>query len=397
MTGSHEMNHRNLLSVLACSLIAMGLFAYLIAPASILPILDAEFGIDGATSGFSISIVYLGWLLFQLPSGYLIDRVPVQSLLLASTALFGVAVLAGTLRVSYPFFLLTRFVAGITGGILFTACAQIVGQVVPPKYQGTAVTVFTASGPSGFVLGQLGSPLIAERFGWAVVFPAHAMITLAGYLLFRRVQDEHSYTTTSISLGGFARTLSDRSVLLVSIAALCTNSMYLFLNSWVPTFAAEELSLSLAGAGGTAALISFMGIIARPSGGWLSDRLGSRRRPVIIASFLLSMPLFVVLTRRVDPAMFAVLLLSLGFSLQLGGGLYFIYIQEVVPTRVTGTSLSVVTSFAVGGALVAPIVGGWIVDAISWYAAFGFNIVLGITGIVVILAIPETTNAIDNH
>jgi predicted MFS family arabinose efflux permease len=387
------MNHRNVLSVLACSLISIGFFAYLIAPASIFPLLNAEFGIDGATSGLSISAVYFGWLVFQLPSGYLIDRVSVPSLLLGSTAVFGLAVLAGTIRVSYPFFLLVRFVAGITGGILFTACAQIVGQVVPPRYQGTAVTVFTASGPLGFVLGQLGSPLIAERFGWAVVFPTHALVTLAGYLLFRRVQDDHSYTTTSISLGGFVRTLSDRSVLLVSTAALCTNSMNLFLNSWVPTFATEELSLSLAGAGGTAALISFMGVIARPGGGWLSDRIGSRRRPIIIASFLLSMPLFVVLTQRVDPMLFAFLLISLGFSLQLGGGLYFVYIQEVVPSHVTGTSLAVVTSFSVGGALVAPIVGGWIVDAISWYVAFGFNIALGIAGIVVILSTPEATNA----
>ncbi|MBZ6496787.1 MFS transporter [Natrinema longum] len=387
------MNRKAVRSVLACSLISAGFFSYLISPASILPLLLSEFDISRTDAGLSISVVYLGWLVFQLPTGYLIDRVDVRSLMFASVVVFVAAVFVGTALTGYQSFLAVRFVAGITGGVLFTASAQIVGQVVQPRYQGTAVTAFTASGPVGFVLGQLGSPLIAERFGWQVVFPVYALITLLGYLLFRRIQQEQSYDAESISLRGFAETLSNPAVLLISLAALCTNSMYLFLNTWIPTFAAEVHALSLAGAGGIAALIPFMGIVARPGGGWLSDRLGTRRRPVIVASFLLSVPVIAVLTQTVTQSVFALFLLSVGFSLQLAEGLYFIYIQEIVPSNVTGTSLAVATSFAIGGALVAPIVGGWLINAISWYAAFAFNILLGLVGIVAILLSPESVDS----
>lgn len=387
------MNRKAVLSVLACSLMSAGFFSYLISPASILPFLLSEFGISRTNAGLSISVVYLGWLVFQLPTGYLIDRVDVRSLMFGSVTLFVAAVLVGTVLTSYRSFLAIRFVAGISGGVLFTASAQIVGQAVQPRYQGTAVTAFTASGPVGFVLGQLGSPLVAARFGWETVFPAYAMITLLGYLVFRRTRREQSYEAESISLRGFTETLSNPAVLLVSLAALCTNSMYLFLNTWIPTFAAEVHALSLAGAGGIAALIPFMGIVARPGGGWLSDRLGTRRRPVIIASFLLSIPILAVLTQRVTQSVFALFLLSVGFSLQLAGGLYFIYIQEIVPSNVTGTSLAVATSFAISGALAAPIVGGWLINAISWYAAFVFNILLGVLGIVAILLSPESIDS----
>jgi len=384
------MNGNSVGSILACSLIAAGFFAYLISPASILSLLVTDFGVSRTNAGLAISAVYLGWLLFQLPTGFLIDRVDVNTLMAVSVTLFLVAVLAGPFLSSYPSFLFARFVAGITGGVLFTACASIVGQVVDERYQGTAVTVFSAAGPIGFVLGQLGSPLVAERFGRIAVSPVFGTVTLLGYLLFRHIQSDASYDSEGISLRGFARTLSNRSVLLVSVAALCTNSMYLFLNSWVPTFATEVHSMSLAQAGGNAAMIPLTSIIARPSGGWLSDRLGYRRRPVISLSFALSIPIFVFLIREVGSLAFALLLLSVGFSLQLAGGLYFVYVQEIVPPNVTGTSLAVVTSFAITGALVAPIVGGWLIDSLSWYAAFGSNILLGVVGIVAVLFVTES-------
>ncbi|QIO25196.1 MFS transporter [Haloarcula sp. JP-L23] len=384
------MNRECALSVLACSLVSVGFFASLIAPASILPLLVTEFGITSTVAGLSISAVYAGWLLFQLPTGYLIDRVEIGSLMAVSVSLFVAAVFAGSALNGYTGFLLSRFVAGITGGVLFTASNQIVGEAVPVRHRGKAVTVFTAGAPVGFLLGQMGSPLVAERYGWSVVFPVFALVTLVGYLLFRQLPGRYSADAESISLRGFVQTVSDETVLLVSLAAFCTNSMYLFLNSWIPTFASDVHSLPLAEAGGIAALIPLMAIVARPSGGWLSDRIGHRRRPVVLASFLLSVPAFALLVRPVDETGFAVLLLTIGFSLQLAAGLYFTYVQELVPTNVTGTSLSVLTTFAVGGALVAPIAGGWLIDEFSWYAAFLANILLGVVGIVAIVVVTES-------
>lgn len=389
------MNRESVLSVLACSLISAGFFAYLISPASVLPLLVTEFDITSTSAGLAISAVYAGWLVFQLPSGFLIDRVEVRSLMAVSVSLFGAAMIAGFLLPGYRLFLFSRFIAGITGGVLFTASAQIVGEVVPARHRGKAVTAFTASAPVGFLLGQVGSPLIAEWYGWSIVFPAFGAMTLAGYLLFRSVQRNYTAETERISLRGFVRTLSNSSVLHVSLAAFCTNSMYLFLNSWIPTFATEVHSLSLAGAGGIAALIPLMAIVARPGGGWLSDRIGQRRRPVIIASFLLSVSVFALLIRPVGRTGFAVLLLSMGFSLQLAGGLYFIYVQELVPANVTGTSLAVLTTFGVSGALVAPIVGGWLINGYSWYAAFIVNILLGIVGLIAMVLVSESTEADD--
>jgi MFS family permease len=384
------MNRESASSVLACSFMSVGFFASLIAPASILPLLMTEFDVTSTAAGLSISAVYAGWLLFQLPTGYLIDRVEIGSLMTVSVSLFIGAVLAGTGMNGYPSFLFSRFVAGITGGVLFTASNQVVGEAVPVRHRGKAVTVFTASAPVGFLFGQVGSPLIAERYGWSVVFPIFALITLVGYFLFRRLSGEYAADTQSISLRGFFRTLSDRTVLLVSLAAFCTNSMYLFLNSWIPTFAADVHSLPLASAGGIAALIPLMAIVARPSGGWLSDRLGHRRRPVVIVSFLLSVPVFALLVKLVDETGFAVLLLTGGFGLQLAAGLYFTYVQELVPANVTGTSLSVLTTFTVGGAFIAPIAGGWLITVFSWYVAFLANVLLGVVGTVAMVVVTES-------
>ena len=57
--------------------------------------------------------------------------------------------------------------------------------------------------------------------------------------------------------------------------------------SGVPTYITRRFGVSLAESGAFVALFPAVGILARPAGGWLSDRwLDRRRRPVFAASFV---------------------------------------------------------------------------------------------------------------
>lgn len=132
-----------------------------------------------------------------------------------------------------------------------------------------------------------------------------------------------------------------------------------------------------------------MVILARPGGGWLSDLIGQWRRPVIIASFLLSVPIFALLVRPVGQTGFTVLYCrsDLASSWLLA---YFIYVQKLVLANVTGMGLAVFTTFAVNGILVAPIVGGWLINGFSWHAAFMVNTVLNVMRAIAMLLVIES-------
>jgi len=59
----------------------------------VLPILQTEFGADMVLVSFSVSAVILGIALFNLPFGFLADRLPIHPLILTG----GIAVAAGGL------------------------------------------------------------------------------------------------------------------------------------------------------------------------------------------------------------------------------------------------------------------------------------------------------------
>lgn len=165
--------------------------------------------------------------------------------------------------------------------------------------------------------------------------------------------------------------------------------MILFLNTYIPSYAIEILGVELVAAGSIAVLVPLAGIVSRPSSDWLSDRFGSRRRPVLGLAFLLTVPLFLAATRVDSLLGFAVLLSLIGFTRQFGVGVYYASVHEFAADRSSRTSLAVLAVASALGMLLAPVVGSWLIETLSWIAGFWFGAGLAATGLICLLAIPE--------
>lgn len=171
--------------------------------------------------------------------------------------------------------------------------------------------------------------------------------------MFRLSRPSAIRTDERVSFREFRAAFRNRAVLLVSVAGFCSYVLYIFPNSWMPTYAAAQLSLTLEQAGAVTALLPAVGVVARPAGGWVSDRLGYRRRAVVIASLALALPAFVVISRAISVLLFAGVML-VGFSLQFGMGVYYVYARELSAPEVAATSLTIFTTASFVGTLVAP-------------------------------------------
>ena len=99
---------------------------------------------------------------------------------------------------------------------------------------------------------------------------------------------------------------------------------------------------------------------------------------------MLSILLVVGLSLAQSPLAFAGLLALSGAAVNLPVGLYFVYIDRLTDAATAGTSLAVLATFSQVGNLVAPFGGGWLIDSISWGAAFGFAATLAVAGIITI-------------
>ncbi|AUV80409.1 hypothetical protein C2R22_01015 [Salinigranum rubrum] len=390
MTAESASARRPWVVLAGCFLVSTGFNAYTFAPASIISFFVDAFGIGKPAAGLSISVVFLGWVVFQLPSGLLMDRYDNRRLVYVGAVVFVAAAVAGPFAPTYPTFLATRFVGGATAVFLWTANANIVGQSFPPARRAIGTSLFVTSAPAGVTLAQVAGPPLQAVVGWRGVVAVYTVVTVVGLVPFAWALDAPVRNESALSLSGFAAALRDRQVLAIAASSFCAYSLFVFFNSWMPTYATEAVGVDIGTAGALAAIVPAMGLLARPGGGWLSDRIGGRRRPVIVAAFLIVVPALVAAAVATSAVWLAAALLLAGVGSQLGTGVFYVYVEEVSPPASGGTSLAVLMTLSIGGSLAAPVVAGWLVDVASWTAAFGFGGVLAVVGVAALAGLTET-------
>ena len=372
--------------------------AYEITPSSVLSLIQDSLGVSATAAGALISIMYGTSVLLSLPAGALLDRagprkvVTIAGVALALAGAWGyLAATAG----SYLLLLLSRVLGGACYVVVWNAGANLAGSAVSPKNRATAVGVFTASAPVGFALGLFGAPIVAGAAGGPAALPAFATIGLLGVAVFLFGARGRSLgvDTETPDRAAFVRLFRDRTVWLLSTLCFLAFSLYLFLNSWLPSYLSEGLGLPLAASGLLSALFPAVGIVARAGSGALSDRLfGGLRRPVVVGAFLVAAPGVAGFVFASGVPAIIALLVIVGYAVQTTLGLLYTYIAEVVDPAVRSTAVALMTSMGLLGAFSAPLVAGVIIETAGYAPAFLVAGAVGVVGIFVAWLTPEAAD-----
>jgi len=380
---------RNWTVLAGCFLLSVGANGFIIAPSSIVPLFVERYGITQAMVGDAVSVTFVGLILTQIPSGFLLNRFDNRAIVVPAALLYVLLAVAMQRIDGYEMFLVSRVLGGVLVGLVFTGGANIVGQVVPAGQQGTATGLYLTSPPASFALAHVTSPIVGPAYGALSVFLVHAGVTVVGMVLFVAAARTPIRSAASPSAGEFVAALRNRSVLFVSLSAFAAYALYVFLNTWLPTYGHEMLSLSLADAGVVTAAVPLVGILARSGGGWLSSRIGGRRKPVLVAGLGLGLVLFLLIPFSGTVVLFVLLAVGAGFAVQLGSGVYFVWTRELATGGTEATSLTVLTTILFMGSFSAPIGGGWLISTYSWTVAIVAFTAVGALGVFALLPIPD--------
>jgi predicted MFS family arabinose efflux permease len=373
------------------------LAAYEIAPASVTPLLRDSLGVGPSAAGLVVGVMFGTAVVASLPAGIVLDRTDSRQAIVVATGGLLVAGVWGYQAATAGAFvslLASRVLGGLAFTVVWNASIDVVGRSFALDRQATAVATFTASGPLGFALGQGASPFVAEWLGWPAIFPVFAGLAVVGLVPFWVASRGRGRATDDPTpdLADFGRVLTHRGVVTVCLLGFLGFWMYLFVNSWAPSYLEGELALSLAVSGLVTAMFPAIGALSRVSGGVLSDRVfDGRRRPVMLLAFVVSTPIVAGFTLlRGVPVVVGALLVA-GLAIQLSLGLAFAYVRELVEPSVAATAVAFLTSVALAGAFLSPIVGGAVIDAAGYPAAFALAGVLGLVGVVLAWFAPETS------
>jgi NNP family nitrate/nitrite transporter-like MFS transporter len=375
--------------------------AYLITPASILPLVMTDLGIGEGAAAALVSMPQVTATVIGLPVGIYLDRVETRvAVPLAAGVLFvgsagdWMAATAGDATLLAG----SRLLAGVGMFVLWVVSINVASSAFPEDRRATATSVIISGYPAGYALGQLGAPQVANVVGWPGVFPtfgAAVVVTSVAFFVASTRTPRFDGSTAPPGLDDLGRLLGDRNVWSVVVVTVLGYSLYMVFNSWMPTYMTREFGLSLAESGAFVALFPAIGILARPTGGWLSDApLGRRRRPVFAASFVGASVLAALMFYSTTVAVLVGGLVLAGAFIQLQIGLMYQSIQEFVAPGVAGTAVSLASVAGWLGSFVAPVVVGELVAATMTYAAvFVFAVALGVAGVATVVWMAESGRA----
>jgi NNP family nitrate/nitrite transporter-like MFS transporter len=372
--------------------------AYLITPASILPLVMDDLDITEATAAALVSMPQVAATVIGIPVGIYLDRVETRAVVPAGAAI----VLAGSIGDwvaasggTVSLLIASRLFAGVGMFVLWVVSINVASAVFPPTRRATATSVIISGYPAGYALGQLGAPRIAGAVGWPAVFPvfggAVLVLSVAFYVAVGRVS-QFDVSSDPMTLPDFKRVVGNHNVWMVLIVTILGYSLYMVFNSWMPTYITRRFGVSLAESGAFVALFPAVGLLARPTGGWLSDTvLAQRRRPVFAASFVGTTMMAVIMFYSTTVALLVAILVLTGVFIQLQIGLMYQSIQEFVDQSAAGTAVALASVAGWLGSFVAPVVAGGLVATAGTYAVlFGFAAALGVAGALTVWQMAES-------
>jgi MFS transporter, NNP family, nitrate/nitrite transporter len=323
---------------------------------------------DFQTSAMVAVPVLLGSLM-RIPLGWLADRYggrAVFTALMAYTPLPLVAL--AVWHDSLGAVLVFGFLLGFAGAS-FAVGVPFVNGWYTPQRQGVALGIY-GMGMGGTTIAGLTAPPIADEWGLSAPFWVAAAIVAVTAAVFAVLARNARPPGSSGPAPGM---LSALSVFRTSGRAWALTLFYflafggfvaMFL--YLPKLLTEVHDLTKSDAGARAAGFALLAVVGRPTGGWLSDRVGAAR--VLLVSFTAVAVLALVLAAAYTSMVpLTVACLTMAFALGLGTGAVFKLVPDWFPDRV-GSVTGVVGAAGGLGGFFPPLVMGIVKSATGGYA-----------------------------
>ena len=405
--GAHGMVVMTVLAVYVCMIDRIAISIAIIPMA-------AEHGWTTTLQGAVMSAFFLGYLLLQIPAGYLSDRFggkwvlglgvifwSLFTLLTPVAAMLGISTL-----------LVCRFLMGVAESVTWPSIYALYSQWIHPDRRASAVGLMNSGIAGGSVIALICTPWIISEWSWQGAFYLYGLLGVVWFIFWiYSAQSRPSPLPEWRSTAALApqltpeappvvaadevvyprlticRMLHSRAVWGIAIAHVSINwSLYLIL-SWFPTFVNREMGVDLQTAGLLALAPTVISLVMAPAAGRLFDRLvsqGYNRRTirrvmqsVAFAGITLAM-LAVTLT---DSLMLSVAVITLSNALgafSIGG--FATNHLDIAPNQ-AGLLMGVTNTLAAVSSGASVFVSGWIQDVSGgWDAVFYLAALVSVAG-----------------
>lgn len=365
-----------------------------LAVLTFLPFIQKDLNLTPVEVGQLASVFFFAYSLAQVTAGFLADKIgPKKVMSIAIIVFTTVTALTGMVK-SFGQFIVLRLGLGLGEGHHFAPACRTINNWFPMAERGRSVSFFTTSwAVAPAIVPVLITTISFYFFGgeWRPIFYLLAIPGVIGmFVLWYFVTDtpkemldkgrlsteEYDHITASAlqeesteNAAGVVENrsavtfLRDPSFYLYTLLLFCQLAVYWGTTTWLTTFLVQQHGLNIKDMGLFASAPYLVAIVAMLLGGWLMDKVWYRMKPVGVIAYLGSIPVLWMLgsVEKGQTGMLLLLLLLVGFFVNLNFGSVYAYVQKRYPKEVVGRATGLANGIGQLGSFISPLVAGYLV------------------------------------
>jgi ACS family tartrate transporter-like MFS transporter len=372
--------------------------------------MNKDIGLDAWTYGLSSSAFYLGYVVFEIPSNLVMDKVGARLWLARIMITWGIVSAVTAAVVGPTSFLAIRFLLGVGEAGLFPGTILLFTYWFPDAHRARIIGSFTLALPVSVALGApistaiLGMDGVLGVKGWQWIYILEAVPTvLIGFFVLFAMNDrpakakwltepERTWLTSTLEAerraveagGKFSvlRGMTNLKVLLLSVNYLGIVTASLGLLLFVPQII-KSLGATTMGTGYATSLAYVCGAISMIGFGWLSDRLGDRRWLLCFTCLLSTVGLVIAgATMGTWWSLLGMCVATAGFYGTKGP--FWSMPTMILTGAAAAGGIAFINAFGnIGGAL-GPAIVGWLKDTTGSYSGglYGLAVFTGVSAVI---------------
>ncbi|MCH9644863.1 MAG: MFS transporter [Gammaproteobacteria bacterium] len=338
-------------------------------------VLIHAFSLDAGQLGVLSSVYFMANVVFLFVAGLLLDRCSTKGIIVVALAVCVVGTFLFSLANSFTAAAISRFLTGIGSAFCFLSVIRLASRWFPPRHMALVLGVVVTMAMTGGLVSQTPLTEVVSWVGWreALRMDAYLGVLILLLIVFfvrdfpRKHAKIHEQEQRQIHQLGYWRSWCMAFLRIQNwLGGIYTSTMNLPINVlgglWGIMYVTKRYQLSHIDAANLTMMLFLGAIIGCPIAGWVSDRMGVRRPPMIVGA-VLCLLITLAIIYLPHPSYFSVfilfLLLGIISSVQVVG---YPLVAESSPRVVTATSVSIVNITTVAGIGVIQALFGYMMD-----------------------------------
>lgn len=349
--------------------------------------------------GSIASFYFLGYVIMQIPAGFLVDKIGKKKVLIPGFILFAIATLIISQSPNIKMIYLGSILAGIGCGSFYGSAYSLTSENIPKEKKSFSTAIVNSGSAVGAGLGMiLSSYLVVQKnLPWQVMmyisFAMIILMTISFAIIIRptsnveekseNTEDTQTEVVEHQEKASFTQLFSPK-MLCAYILYFATCYAYYMTVTWLPNFLGTERGFQGAAIGFSSSLVSFASIPGALFFSKLADKYMNKKVKFIVILEILAAGMLVLTVQSSSSTLLLVGLILYGFLGKLAVEPIIIsWLGENAPKVGLGTTLGVFNFFGMMSSVIAPALTGSISDITgSKIIAFYVAVILLLVGVI---------------